>query len=255
MHMQGYRSRVNPFTKELIQFGLSRGLCVGEHVRAAGNWDEARAQKQLASGSCMMCWFALMSPEDWAMTGAYSPGTVARSKAPARALERIANHLTTPDSTLAFLRCRTGMKYHHSIKLHLKPSSGNARKKIYLYWHAYTDRQVDRQNIQYIRCSSKENQNITEWQCSECMRLFFFFLCLFFCILHEVWHFLVQKILQLAQRERLANTVHAAAADQDRKVCRCARTGVLHLPPCFLLLTFIKIDAFVSMVKQTCPSA
>lgn len=83
------------------------------------------------------------------MTGVYSPGTLARSKAPARALERIANHLTAPDSTLAFFRCHTAMKYHHSIKLYLKPSTGNARKKIYLYRQPYTPRLVDRHDIEY----------------------------------------------------------------------------------------------------------
>lgn len=57
------------------------------------------------------------------MTGVYSPGMVARLKAHARVLERIANHLTAPDSTLAFFRCHTGMKYRCSITLHLKPSS------------------------------------------------------------------------------------------------------------------------------------
>lgn len=56
----------------------------------------------------------------------------------------------------------------------------------------------------------------------------------------------------------LANTVSAAAADQDCKItqtgtCRCAKTGALHLPACILLLTVIKIGSFVSMVKQTCP--
>lgn len=90
------------------------------------------------------------------MTGVYSPGTVARSKVPARALERIANHLTAPDSTLAF-RCHTGMK-SHSIKLHLKPSYWNARKKIYLNRHDYTEWQVNTKNIVYYRCCSKENR-------------------------------------------------------------------------------------------------
>lgn len=128
------------------------------------------------------------------MTGVYSPGTVARSKAPARALERIANHLTAPDSTLAFFfHCHTGMKSHHSIKLHLKPSYWNARKKIYLYRHAYTERQVDRINIVFYRRSSKENRNSIEWPCSDCMKPFF-------CILHDIWHFLMQKTIQLAHR-------------------------------------------------------
>lgn len=79
-----------------------------------------------------------------------------------------------------------------------------------------------------------------------------------FGVSHDVWHFLVQKIFQLAQREMVANTVSAAAADQDHKITqrgkrRCARTGALHLPPCILLLTLMKIDTIVSVVKQTCP--
>lgn len=89
-----------------------------------------------------------------------------------------------------------------------------------------------------------------EWQCSDCRRPFLAYRVMFgisWCRKYSNWH-----------REMVANTVSAAAADQDHKITqrgkrRCARTGALHLPPCILLLTLMKIDAIVSVVKQTCP--
>lgn len=134
MRMQGYRSRFNPFAKNLIQFGLSRGSCLSRSARS-GRWELGRGQSPEATCQRLLRDVLICSNVPWGLSNdrclfAWDGSQI---ESPCQnAWKESKSFNCSPHSTLAFFRCHTGMKSHHSIKLHLKPSSGNARKKMYL---------------------------------------------------------------------------------------------------------------------------